>query len=491
MLRPYSLTYTPDSQRKRESKTTPNLDSVCAPASVVGWQDFTREAKSLALSDITPWYNEPRFIRHVVSEEWDVKYALNINILHVLSDRIGSNQIPKEVFTRQSGHREVQGEPAFLLVSGDRLILAIEVKTKWDLPVDDIVEVYQENLKDLAENRAPPVSVIDQIKEIYAYMGHNELQYGVLSTYENTWFLRRPQDTPGELFISDAVMNSAADPTLLQCFAYVMSLARRSPNSPVPPPASPAPPTEDCKPPSEQDEASKRSRADIERDSEVTQSKQSGEEAELVDFGWDDLKVIDILGYWRCGKVYKALFRGEEVAYKLCDLWKHPEYKEEFLSEVVTYTILEKLQGRSIPRLKGVGYTAGGFMAFVTEIAGSPIIVEELSNEERNEIVTALSDIHDHGVLHNNICPENILIQRHCDGFRVMFIGFTLSTDVTNERGTGKEMSMLRSMLRLPPLIKDGEYTIAHVLFTNACAFMILELTRRYQVDKSKEPPPA
>ena len=59
---------------------------------------------------------------------------------------------------------------------------------------DDIVEMYQDNLKDLAEHRASPVSVIDPINQIYRYMRHSKLQYGVLSTYERTWFFQRPQD---------------------------------------------------------------------------------------------------------------------------------------------------------------------------------------------------------------------------------------------------------------------------------------------------------
>ena len=56
------------------------------------------------------------------------------------------------------------------------------------------MELYQDNLKDLAEHR-------------YGYMEHSKLQYGVLSTYERTWFLRRPQDNLGE-FLSEVVMNN-------------------------------------------------------------------------------------------------------------------------------------------------------------------------------------------------------------------------------------------------------------------------------------------
>ena len=447
-LRPHSLTYTPDSRRKKKPNTTPKLNWARAPASVVGWQDFISKVSSLTLNDTAPRYNEPTFIRYEAAGEWDFQYALSLNVLSVLSKTIGSIQMPEEAFCRSAAHDGIQGEPEFILMAGDRLRLAMGVKTKWDLPAGDIVEMYRENLENLAARRASPVSVIDRIKEIYGYMGHNELQYGVLSTYESTWFLRRPQDHPGKLFVSEAVMNTATDPTLLQCFAYIMSLARRSPNSPFPPST---PPSKNCKTPSEQDyDASEINQADTEG-SGAAGTEQSEKVLELEDFGWDGLKVISVLGYGRCGKVYKAVLRGEEVAYKLCDLWKHPEYEKELLNEAKTYMDLEKLQGRTIPKLKGIGYTAGGFMAFATEIAGSPIKAEELSDQERNEIVTALSGIHSHGILHNDISLENILIQRHCDGFKVMFIDFAFSKRVSNKGKARREMARLRWMLGIPP----------------------------------------
>ena len=58
------------------------------------------------------------------------------------------------------------------------------------------------------------------------------------------------------------------------------------------------------------------------------------------------------------------------------------------LTEVKTYMSLEQLQGRTIPKLEGAGYTAGKFFAIAAEIE-----VEELSDQGRNEMVKALSDI--------------------------------------------------------------------------------------------------
>lgn len=346
-------------------------------------------------------------------------------------------------------------------------------------------------------------------------MGHNKLQYGVFSTYERTWFLRRPQDNPGKLFISEAVMNTATNPTLLQCLVYIMSLARHNPNSSSP--ASPSPPADDYEPPDEKDgdgnstyhlpkgSSSRSGRGGQGRDREGSgkrdRSSSMGERNQsnikgkqraagneqsrgvlgLEDFGWDSFDVIDVLGNGRCGTVFEAVLRGEKVAFKLCDLWQYPEYEKEIFTEVKTYMSLEQLQGRTIPKLKGAGYTAGGFFAIATEIAGSPIEVEELSDQERNEIVKALSDIHDHGILHKDIRPENILIQRHRDGFKAMFIDFAFSKRVSNKEEPKKETAILKMMLGLRPIIENGEYINLHTL-------MILALTTRHQTGKFKKP---
>ncbi|RPB01467.1 hypothetical protein L873DRAFT_1803683 [Choiromyces venosus 120613-1] len=118
---------------------------------------------------------------------------------------------------------------------------------------------------------------------------------------------------------------------------------------------------------------------------------------------------------------------------------------------------LKQLQGHSIPKLKGAGHTAGGFFIIATEIAGSPIELEELSDQERNEIVKALSDIHCHGLLHEDIRPGNILIQRYHDTFRVMFIDFAFSKSISNKEEPEKEMAILKMMLGLDPTIGNGK----------------------------------
>lgn len=165
-------------------------------------------------------------------------------------------------------------------------------------------------------------------------------------------------------------------------------------------------------------------------------------------FDWDSFETFDILGVGYCGTVFEAILRGEKVALKISDLWQHPELEEEMRSEARIYKVLKDLQGHAIPKFKRIGYTAGGLFALATEIAGSAIEVESLNDEEREKIVEALSDIHARGVLHDDICPENILIQRHQDGFKVAFIDFTSSKETSAKREFRREMAILKNMLK-------------------------------------------
>jgi serine/threonine protein kinase len=121
--------------------------------------------------------------------------------------------------------------------------------------------------------------------------------------------------------------------------------------------------------------------------------------------------------------------------------------KPEILNEIDIYMALERLQGDVIPQFKGVGYSAGGLFLLITEFAGSPIDINNLSDLERGEIITALSRIHREGVIHNNIRPENILIERHPKSFTIKIIDFALSEKNTGKNEANGEMLALKGML--------------------------------------------
>ena len=72
------------------------------------------------------------------------------------------------------------------------------------------------------------------IQQIYNYMCTGQLQYGVISTYDNHWFLRRPNDDPSKLLASRTLPYNHQSPTVLRSYAYIAMQARASPPSPHP-----------------------------------------------------------------------------------------------------------------------------------------------------------------------------------------------------------------------------------------------------------------
>ena len=73
--------------------------------------------------------------------------------------------------------------------------------------------------------------------------------------------------------------------------------------------------------------------------------------------------------------------------------------------------------------------------------------VENLSDEERNGAVKALSSLHDHGVLHGDIRRENILVQYEHDKVNVKLIDLAFSRRISNKNEAKKEMKTLQRML--------------------------------------------
>jgi serine/threonine protein kinase len=157
--------------------------------------------------------------------------------------------------------------------------------------------------------------------------------------------------------------------------------------------------------------------------------------------------VTELLGDGRCGTVFDGTLRGERVAIKLTDLWHDPQYHMEMLSEARVYLKLGKLQGHGIPKLKGVGYTAGGLFALMTEFVGEPIDVENLNDEMREMIVGVLASIHGQGFLHGDIKRDNILVEYCLDGPRITFIDFGFSRRLSSRKESLREMATLRRLI--------------------------------------------
>ncbi|CAI2186013.1 5453_t:CDS:2 [Funneliformis geosporum] len=140
-------------------------------------------------------------------------------------------------------------------------------------------------------------------------------------------------------------------------------------------------------------------------------------------FSFVDFKFKDILGEGRSGKTLLCEFRGETIALKSVDLSKVPPYVlEEMQKEVEIYKDLDDIQGKYIPKLICYGYYEGG-MSFVISmtIVGTSLSEQKIKKQQKTRAIKGLEAIHKHGILHNDIREENILINDNGDIYLIDF----------------------------------------------------------------------
>ncbi|RGB22059.1 hypothetical protein C1646_731291, partial [Rhizophagus diaphanus] len=169
----------------------------------------------------------------------------------------------------------------------------------------------------------------DIVQQIYNYMGEYELRYGILTTYDNYWFLCREHM---KLWISKILLLQSESPPVLKAYAYLTQQVKENPNSPKPQASSTF--------------SNQQSSSNV----PVNQQK----------FSFTDFKFKSILGEGRSGKMLLCKFRGEMIALKSVDLSKAPSYVlEEMQKEVEIYKDLADIQGKYIPKLICYGYYGG------------------------------------------------------------------------------------------------------------------------------------
>ena len=147
-----------------------------------------------------------------------------------------------------------------------------------------------------------------------------------------------------------------------------------------------------------------------------------------------DFKFKGILGEGRSGKTLLCEFRGDTIALKSVDLSKAPSYVLEMQKEVEIYKDLADIQGKYIPKLICYGYYGGG-MSFVIgmTIVGTSLSEQKIKKRQKTRAIKGLEAIHSHGILHNDIREENILINDNGDVYLIDF-GMASREDTKKKR---------------------------------------------------------
>ncbi|PKK65752.1 hypothetical protein RhiirC2_785701 [Rhizophagus irregularis] len=163
------------------------------PDEIVNWAGFEQEVLAWQ-PEVDKEYQKPTFSqRRIITCEKDICTASDINIYETLTPLDQSI-----LFLDGRALKSIVGQPDFIIVNSNMVLLMIwECKTKWVLkvlPDEDIMALYKQE-KEIKEgpyvcsnNNA---SIFDSINQVYGYMCANSLKYGVLSTYDQTLFLKR------------------------------------------------------------------------------------------------------------------------------------------------------------------------------------------------------------------------------------------------------------------------------------------------------------
>ncbi|KAJ3168737.1 hypothetical protein HDU87_000940 [Geranomyces variabilis] len=108
-------------------------------------------------------------------------------------------------------------------------LLLVEVKKPAVIPSGRPLHVrYLDHISSHDRGRMTDgeLSVVPQIFQIAGYMHHNRQKYGVLTSYDRTWFLHRSETS---LAISDVVLRNStggsSTPSPLRAYAYIISLS--------------------------------------------------------------------------------------------------------------------------------------------------------------------------------------------------------------------------------------------------------------------------
>ncbi|UZO22019.1 uncharacterized protein OCT59_014396 [Rhizophagus irregularis] len=313
----------------------------------------------------------------------------------ILNDLTG----PDYVYSRRP--TDTPGIPDFNCHLIGSLILVMEAKRKHVL--EDMGEQTFPEFYNTSKGK-------DVIQQIYNYMGGNELRYGILTTYDNHWFLCREHT---KLWISKTLPLQSESPPVLKAYAYLIRQAKENPNSPKPQVLVPAQGDNNSRTLRSNSKSSSSSSLNNQASStSANQQSFSITPVDQQDYSFTDFKFKGILGEGRSGKTLLCEFRGDTIALKSVDLSKAPSYVlKEMQKEVEMYKDLADIQGKYIPKLVCYGYYGGG-MSFVIglTIVGTMLSDQKITEQQKSRAIKGLEAIHKHGILHNDIREENILI---------------------------------------------------------------------------------
>ncbi|CAG8676250.1 11415_t:CDS:1, partial [Paraglomus brasilianum] len=190
------------------------------------------------------------------------------------------------------------------------------------------------------------------LAQIFGEMACNSLHYGVLSNYDDTWFLHRPENESTTLYISRVVHPASRCPTLRQCVYYISRLAL---NDVVGTRLDPDPDSRISIGPDTQEESvtsGDDNSDDSDYDPKETRkrakkllSRQTNKKMRVsVKDHKSESKIDKYISDGGFAKVFSGVYHDQAVAWKICESYKEQEKVAALTNKSHIYSILEKYQ---------------------------------------------------------------------------------------------------------------------------------------------------
>lgn len=199
------------------SKTTTRAGGK-PPRKVMLWENFFDNVNAYSFDELDRErkFKEPMFVNDfIVTEEEMVRQALNVNIFLVLN-----RLFPDYKFSMRKVY--ASGKPDYSCYYQERLLILV-IETKRIHILEGIKD--GQKLSDFYKKNAKARDVVQQL---YNYMSENELQFGVLSTYDKHWFVKRDYQ---DIYISESLSLDSSSPPVLKAYAYIALQAKENPYS--------------------------------------------------------------------------------------------------------------------------------------------------------------------------------------------------------------------------------------------------------------------
>ncbi|UZO05633.1 uncharacterized protein OCT59_025977 [Rhizophagus irregularis] len=180
------------------SKTTTRAGGK-PPRKVMLWENFFDNVNAYSFDELDRErkFKEPMFVNDfIVTEEEVVRQALNVNIFLVLNRLFSDYKFSmRKVYA--------SGKPDYSCYYQEKLLILV-IETKRIHILEGIKD--GQKLSDFCKTNAKARDVVQQL---YNYMSENELQFGVLSTYDKHWFVKRDYQ---DIYISESLSLDSSSP---------------------------------------------------------------------------------------------------------------------------------------------------------------------------------------------------------------------------------------------------------------------------------------